>query len=97
MILHLVLIRFKPGVASEAIARAGSALLAMRGRIPEIRDVRWGPNLGPSAGDYPYVLAVTADDMAAVQRYLDHPVHVQTIAEFVAGIREARLAIDVET
>jgi hypothetical protein len=34
--------------------------------------------------------------MAAVQRYLDHPVHVETIANHVAPIRDGRLAIDIE-
>jgi len=58
--------------------------------------VTWGPNLAPGASDYPYVLTITADDMAAVQRYLDHPVHVETIAQYVTPVREARLAIDIE-
>ena len=96
MILHLVLFRFKAGTTSDRIAQAGEALLAMRRNIPEIRDIRWGLNLGPSAGEYSHVLSVALDDMAAVQRYLDHPVHRQTLAEQLADIREARLAVDVE-
>jgi hypothetical protein len=42
------------------------------------------------------VLTVKLDDMAAVQRYSDHPVHVETVARFLAPIREARLALDIE-
>jgi stress responsive alpha/beta barrel protein len=97
MILHVVLFRFKPGVAADRIARAGEAFLAMRGAIPDIRRISWGANLGPSAGEYSHVLVVTLDDMVGVERYLQHPVHRQTVADFVADIREARLAVDVET
>ncbi len=96
MILHFVLFRFKPGTDSARIARAGEAFLAMQGQIPEIRAVSWGPNLGPSAAEYSQVLVVTVDDMAAVQRYLDHPVHRMTVAEHLGEIREARLAADLE-
>ena len=96
MILHVVLFRFKPGTDAATIRRTGEALLAMQGRIPEVRRVTWGPNLAPGASDYPYVLTITADDMAAVQRYLDHPVHLETIARHVTPVREARLAIDIE-
>jgi len=96
MILHLVLFRFKPGTDSVTIARAGRALLALGDQIPEIRAITFGPNLGPSAADYPHVLTVTADDLGAVQRYLDHPLHVETVAQYVAPYREARLAVDVE-
>jgi hypothetical protein len=34
--------------------------------------------------------------MGAVQQYLDHPVHRQTIERYVAPFRDARLAADVE-
>lgn len=70
--------------------------MAMRGRIPEIRDLHWGPNLAPSAAEYSHVLTVVVDDMAAVGRYLEHPVHQEAVARHIAPIREARLALDVE-
>ncbi|HUL71159.1 MAG TPA: Dabb family protein [Gemmatimonadales bacterium] len=96
MILHVILFRFKPGIDAATIQRTGEALLAMKAGIPEVRRITWGPNLAPGASEWPYVLTVTVDDMAAVQRYLDHPVHVETIANHVAPIRDGRLAIDIE-
>ncbi|HXE58376.1 MAG TPA: Dabb family protein [Gemmatimonadales bacterium] len=96
MILHLVLFRFRADVEPERLERVGRALREMKRGIPEIRDIRFGPNLGPSAAEYPHALTVLLDDMAAVQRYLDHPVHRRTVDEHVAPIREARLAVDVE-
>lgn len=96
MILHLVLLRFKPGTDSARIDRAGAAFLAMRGKIPEVRAVNWGPNLGSSAAEYSHILIVTLDHVGAVQRYLDHPVHRATVAEYLGEIRGARLAADLE-
>ena len=97
MILHLVLIRFKPGTEPARIVRALDGMLAIRPRIPEIREISWSPNLGPSSEEYSHVLRVILDDMGAVQRYLDHPVHKAAVVEQLGEIREARLAIDIET
>jgi hypothetical protein len=96
MIYHFVCFRFKAGTTTEQIDQAGKALLGMQGRIPEIRAIRWGRNFSPAAEEYSHVLTVEMDDMAAVNRYAAHPVHVQVVAEALAPIREARLAIDVE-
>lgn len=96
MILHLVLFRFRAGVPSAAIDAAREALLALQQSIPEIRKIAWSRNLGPSAPDYPFVLSVSLDDMAAVERYLTHPAHVDAVARWLAPIREARLAVDIE-
>src|SRR5262245_14675621 len=96
MLLHLVLLRFKPGTVPERIAGLAAALLGMKGQIPEIRDIRWGANLGPSAAEYPHVLTVAFDDLDALERYLIHPVHRRVVAEHLEGIREAKLAVDIE-
>jgi Stress responsive A/B Barrel Domain len=96
MIYHIVCFRFTPGTSEELIAAAGAALLRMGDEIPDILGVRWGPNFAPSSAEYSHVLVVMADDMPAVSRYLEHPVHQDTVARFIAPIREARLAIDVE-
>ncbi len=97
MIQHIVLFRFKPGTPDAAIQAAGEALRGMKGKIPEVRAVRWTRNLAPSAAEYPWVLTVEVDDMAAVDRYTAHPVHQQVVAEYLAPVREARLALDIES
>lgn len=96
MIQHIVLFRFRADASAEAIAAAGAALRAMPARIPEIRGLFWGPNVGPSAAEWSHVLVVSCDDMAAVERYGAHPAHREVIDRFLAPVREARLAVDVE-
>jgi hypothetical protein len=96
MIHHIVCLRFREGTTADQIAAAGDALLGMQRTIPDIRAVRWGPNLAPSAGEYSHVLVVALDDMAAVSRYLEHPAHVDVVSTYLAPIRDARLALDIE-
>lgn len=96
MIQHVVLFRFRSDATGEAIRAAGDALRAMRGRIPAARTVTWGPNLAESAGEWPWVLIVECADMNAVAEYVAHPVHRETVDRYIAPIREARLAVDVE-
>src|SRR5829696_3062433 len=96
MIQHVVLFRLKPTATPGAIVEARTALLGMKDEVAEIREIHFGPNLGPSAQEWSHVLIVSCDDMGALQRYLDHPVHRQTVGQFIGPIREARLAVDVE-
>ncbi|MEO8200730.1 MAG: Dabb family protein [Gemmatimonadota bacterium] len=95
MIHHIVLFKIKDATTAEQVTSARDALLAMKVGIPEIREIYFGPNLGPSAREYGHVLLVVCDDMDAVQRYLDHPLHRSTVDQFLAPIREARMAVDV--
>lgn len=97
MIQHIVLFRLKDSATPGQIVAAGDALLAMKGGIPEIKAIHFGPNLGPSVKEYSHLLMVTCEDMGAVQRYLDHPVHRETVDRWIAPIRDARLAADLET
>lgn len=96
MVHHVVCFRLHDNTPAMRVAEARTALLAMKGKIPEIREIRFGPNLAPSVTEYSHVLTVVCDDMDAVNRYMAHPIHVQTVADFVAPIRAARLAIDIE-
>lgn len=96
MIHHIVQFQWKPEATAEQVARAGAGLLAMRGRIPEIRDIRFGPNLVEEQVPYTHVLVVVCDDMAAVRRYVAHPVHVEAVATCTKPIIATRLAADLD-
>ena len=97
MIQHIVLFRFKDSATPGEIVAAGEALLAMKAGIPEIKGIHFGPNLGPSVKEYSHGLIVTCEDMGAVQRYLEHPIHRNTVDQVIAPIRDERLAADLET
>ena len=96
MIHHVVLFRWTPAATPEQVAAAGDALLGMKGRIPEVHNVAFGPNLAESRAEYTHALLVVVDDMAAVKRYVDHPHHLDVAKTYLLPIREARLAIDFD-
>lgn len=96
MIQHTVLLRFRDSTTLAQIDAARAGLLALEGTIPEVRGVAFGPNLAPSREEWPWVLVVRCDDMAAVERYLAHPAHVDVVNRLLVPIREARLAVDVD-
>jgi Stress responsive A/B Barrel Domain len=96
MIHHVVLFRFNEGVTDAQVRAAGAELEALAGRIPEIRRIAFGPNQAPGAGEWPWALLVLLDDMAAVQRYAEHPAHVDVVQRVLAPIRAGRLAVDLE-
>ena len=96
MILHVVLFRFHENTTPIQVEDARRALMAMKGAISEIRGISFGPNLAQSGDEWPYALVVQLDHMAAVGRYLAHPVHVDAVAKYVTPILAARLAADLE-
>ena len=96
MIHHVVLFRWAASATSDQVDAAGSALLGMMGKIPEVRAVSFGPNLAESRSEYSHALLVVVEDMAAVKSYVDHPHHVDVAKTYLLPIREARLAMDFE-
>ena len=96
MIHHVVLFRFHDTASPLQVEDARRALLALRGAVREIRGLTFGPNVGPTADEWPWVLIVAVDDVAAVERYLAHPVHVDTVAKYVTPVVAARFAVDAE-
>lgn len=96
MIHHTVLLRWKPTTTAERQRELEAQLVALKHSIPEIRTITTGPNLDPeSATEWPFVLEVQVDDLAALKRYADHPAHLAVVKELQEA-REARLAIDLE-
>lgn len=96
MIHHTVLLRWKPTTAADTQRALAAKLVALQHAIPEIRAIATGPNLDPeSAAEWPFVLEVQVDDLAALKRYTDHPAH-QAVVKELREAREARLAVDVE-
>ena len=96
MIHHTVLLRWKPTTTPETRRHLAGKLVALQGVIPEIRAITTGANLDPgSAHDWPFVLEVQVDDLAALKRYIDHPAHI-AVAKELRDARDARLAIDLE-
>jgi hypothetical protein len=90
---HVVMFRWVAGLDDDHVERVEAGLAALPGRIPEIRDYRFGPNLGINPGTYDFVVVADFDDEQAYQTYRDHPDHQAFIAELITGNVADRAAI----
>ena len=97
MIRHLVMWQLLPeadGHSAAENARTIKAMLeALPTRIPEILSLSVGLNLPEISGNCDLVLDASFADLAALQRYQDHPEHKQ-VGAFIARVRASRAAVD---
>jgi hypothetical protein len=84
MISHLVLFKFKPGIA-RGDARVESVVQAMAGlpaAIPQIRSWEHGFNVTDDAQAWDYGLRALFDGEAHLQAYFEHPAHLPVLARW---------------
>ncbi len=92
MVTHIVFFKFQePGQAREAQER----LLAMKGRIPGMRDIEAGLDFTKSDRSFELALVTRHDDRAALDVYRTHPVH-QEVVDFIRPRSIASAAVDFE-
>ena len=90
MIQHVVLLNWKANTTAEQIARVTAGLDRLPGLIKQIKNYRYGPDLGltPNGGaDYALVVEfANADDFSA---YAMHADHIAVMQEAIGGILES--------
>lgn len=93
---HIVLLTFKDSVPPAERAALLDAIRGLQAKVPSIRSLELGENLGPGRADpYTHVALVTFDDRDGLAAYASHPEHVLVSAR----IRDATarmLAVDLE-
>lgn len=95
MIKHVVNFVFKE-MPADAEAALGTAARGMMGKIPELRAAAFGRNISPRDRTYTHCLVTEFDDMAAVGRYLVHPLHEAFIHDNVQPWMKSRTIVDFE-
>lgn len=93
-LVHVVMFKLKDR-SREAAERARDVLLAMDGKIPELRAIEVGVDVLRSERSYDVVLITKFDDLAAMKRYQEHPAHREVIA-FMNEHREVSVVVDYE-
>jgi hypothetical protein len=96
MLRHVVCLTWAAGTAPEDVEAVRRALVALPGRIPEIRAYTVGSDAGAAAGNADFGIVADFDDVAAWQRYQDHPEHQRVLAELIRPRLAARAAIQFE-
>lgn len=78
-VTHLVLLRLKEAT-EENLAAAITQLRSLEGKIPSLRSLHVGADLVHSPRSYDIGLVTTFDDIAGLQAYQEHPVHLPVLA-----------------
>ena len=94
MIKHIVMWKFKED-QQENMLIFKDRLLALRDKIPEIREMEVGININPSERSFDAVLVSTFDSMDDLKAYSENPLHVE-VANFCKGIRTQSASVDYE-
>ncbi len=92
MLRHIVLFKLKDS-SSEMLQETKDRLMAMKGRIPELLDIRVGIDVLRSDRSYDLVLETTFESIEAMRSYQVHPVHEEFVAFFKPN-RDNTIVVD---
>ncbi len=92
MLTHVVCFKFDDlDVAGDVCVR----LRSMAGRIPGLQAIEAGVDVVRAERSYDVALITRFDDLAAMQAYQVHPVHVE-VANYIKQHARAIVAVDFE-
>lgn len=94
MIRHIVMWKFKED-QHENMLIFKERLLALKDKIPEIRDMEVGINVNPSERSYDAVLVSAFDSLDTLKAYSTNPLHVE-VSDFCKTIRISSVSVDYE-
>ena len=93
MIKHIVMWKLRnPRDAAKFKAQLDSC----QGLVPGMREFEVAVRTEGLEANVDVVLVSAFDDRAALQAYLEHPVHVE-VSAVLGGLRESRTVLDYET
>jgi hypothetical protein len=102
MVAHIVMFRPKANITPSDRQEMFDAMLAAANGIPSVRRFQIGTRVKHHtqyeqmmAADYPYAAVIEFDDLAGLQRYLQHPKH-QKLGGLFYQLLEAGLVYDYE-
>ncbi len=82
---HVALYRWAEHVDDEHVARVSEALDDLAGRVPGLRGVTHGADVGLSGGGFDYLVVIDVDSVAAWRSLRDHPAYILLVEELFTG------------
>lgn len=93
LITHIVFFKFKD---SANISITKDKLLALNGKVPQLRHLEVGVDVIRSERSYDLALVSKFDNLDDLQAYQVHPDH-QEVLKFINGVKESVVAVDYES
>jgi len=95
MLKHIVFMKFKTGFDALQIEDLKKDLGALPGKIDEIKEFEFGPDILKSERSYDFALVASFSDLDSLKRYQVHPDHLPVLQK-VRGHCETILVVDFE-
>ena len=96
MVRHVVMFTFKEGVTEDQVGAYLTALSQLPSRIAEIRDYKFGRDIGVNAGNYSMVVTGDFDTVEGYLAYRDNPDHQRVVREIGMPLIASRAAVQFE-
>ncbi|MEO6652501.1 MAG: Dabb family protein [Ilumatobacteraceae bacterium] len=82
---HVELYRWADHVDDEHLNRVAEAFDGLGNRVPGVRSVTHGIDIGLSGGGYDYLVVIDVDSVLAWRALRDHPAYVLLVEELFTG------------
>lgn len=92
MFTHIVFFRMKDRTDGTA-QKVREALLSLKGKVPQIRDIEVGLDVVHSERSYDLVLIARFDSREDMEAYQVHPEH-QKVVEYIRSVTAGSVAVD---
>ena len=96
MIKHVVLLNWKEGVDSEALAAVDAAFARLRDVIPQVARYEFGADADFYRGNADYALVAEFDCEEDLRAYVTHPDHLALLKEVTGPILESFQSVQFE-
>jgi hypothetical protein len=93
---HVVLFRWSETTTDADVAAIEAALAALPAQVPELRDYRFGRDLGLSDTTWDFAVVADCDDVAGFHAYRDHPAHRAAADDLILPAAAERAAVQME-
>jgi hypothetical protein len=95
MIQHIMLWNYRDDVSSEERTRLEEELRGLPGRVPSLREVRWGPVVGGRNQSFSHCFVMLFEDLGGLEEYATHPDHLHFSGPFKEAC-EVQVVADFE-
>ena len=96
MVVHVVVFKWLTSRAADDVGRLGKALTELGERMPEIRSLIAGPDLGVRPGTWDFAVVAQFATVDDYRRYATDPAHLRIISELIEPHLEARQSVQIE-
>lgn len=87
-VFHVFAFQWKPEATDELKAKAETAIRAFQGKIPGLEETHVGANISPRGKGYTFGGIMRFKDKAALDAYVQHPMH-QALLKWLVPLIDA--------